>query len=345
MNLLIGTRPVSLIDEPELCLHPPQAYEIGKFIGKNAVHDSHVTFVATHSSHVLRGILETAKSPQILRLTHDDLQFAAHFVPKEELELVLKHPKARAEAIFDGAYSQAVCLVEADGDRVVYQAALDDVGQTYKRSQVHFVPVSGTGGFVAPSRFFHKLRIPFAVIADLEFVLDEGKVAPVLDLLYVDAENRKEILGMIPGLLRELEKIEPSIKEQEVTKTLDDLSERTLNWENRDDIAIKRVLTGLAEKLKRRRRLKDGGVDAYSQLPAVFEPLTKIVAKCHSVGLFLVPVGELECWVRHLMTDVTESGKPERAMIAAAKIRDCTEKKGDIWAFMEKVLEFLTRPR
>ena len=34
LSLLVGIRPVALIDEPELCLHPPQAYHIGRFIGE-----------------------------------------------------------------------------------------------------------------------------------------------------------------------------------------------------------------------------------------------------------------------------------------------------------------------
>ena len=58
--LLLGRRPVCLVDEPELCLHPPQAYNLGRFIGKFGASQDSATFVATHSSHLLRGILQTA---------------------------------------------------------------------------------------------------------------------------------------------------------------------------------------------------------------------------------------------------------------------------------------------
>jgi hypothetical protein len=54
--LLLGRRPVCLIDEPELSLHPPQALALGRFIGKYGTEEPHVTFVATHSSHCLRGM-------------------------------------------------------------------------------------------------------------------------------------------------------------------------------------------------------------------------------------------------------------------------------------------------
>lgn len=62
VTMLLGQRPICLIDEPELCLHPPQAYALGRFIGKYGASSDHVTFVATHSSHILRGIIEATRN-------------------------------------------------------------------------------------------------------------------------------------------------------------------------------------------------------------------------------------------------------------------------------------------
>ena len=33
ITILLGRRPVCVIDEPEMCLHPPQAYNLGQFVG------------------------------------------------------------------------------------------------------------------------------------------------------------------------------------------------------------------------------------------------------------------------------------------------------------------------
>lgn len=57
MALALSRRPVCLIDEPETCLHPPQAYSLGRIIGRQATKHSSTTLVATHSSHVLRGVI------------------------------------------------------------------------------------------------------------------------------------------------------------------------------------------------------------------------------------------------------------------------------------------------
>jgi len=69
LTLLLGRHPVILIDEPEMCLHPPQAHALGRFIGKYGVSSDHTTFVATHSSHVLRGVIEEKEKLEIIRLS------------------------------------------------------------------------------------------------------------------------------------------------------------------------------------------------------------------------------------------------------------------------------------
>lgn len=117
--LLLGRRPVCLIDEPEMCLHPPQAHNLGRFIGRHGASDSNVTFVATHSSQILRGVIQTAKDIQIVRLTRRGREFSAHLVPAEVLAEAVAKPTVRAESVLDGIFAQSVVVLEADGDRLV----------------------------------------------------------------------------------------------------------------------------------------------------------------------------------------------------------------------------------
>jgi predicted ATPase len=121
--LLLGRRPICLIDEPEMCLHPPQAYNLGRFIGQFGDSPERLTCVATHSSHVLRGVLQSAPQKlQIIRLKQNSGKFQAHLVSAEILKQFISKPTVLAESILDGIFSQAVIVVEADGDRTLYQA-------------------------------------------------------------------------------------------------------------------------------------------------------------------------------------------------------------------------------
>jgi AAA domain, putative AbiEii toxin, Type IV TA system len=151
VSLLLGRRPVCLIDEPEMCLHPPQAYNLGRFIGRFGTGVETVTFVATHSSHLLRGIIQTATAVQIVRLTRRDQRFSAHLVPARTLTEAVARPTVRAEAVLDGIFAQAVVVLEADTDRVVYQATWETLLEEF-RTDVHFSTVGGTGGIAETCR-------------------------------------------------------------------------------------------------------------------------------------------------------------------------------------------------
>lgn len=343
LSLLLATRPVSLIDEPELCLHPPQAYHMGRFIGAHARTD-HVTFVATHSSHVLRGILETGKKVTVVRLVRRNASFGARLIEEQELVSKLRNPRTRAESILDGIFSKAVVLVESDGDREEYQAAAEAIAD-YAAREVHFVPVGGTGGFAEPLRFYQSLRIPVAIIADLDAICDVDKMSVLTKLLVTDNPTSLKLLEELRALVQDVKALPPPISETDAKSKLKELADQPWEWRNDGDNILRRHLTELVGLLKRVQRIKEGGVDAYADQTEIQKQLKEIINRYSSVGLFFVPVGELEDWVKHLMPDISKSSKSktDRAAIAADRIREAAEKKGDIWDFVKNVLNYLTK--
>jgi hypothetical protein len=169
--LLLGRRPVTLIDEPEMCLHPPQAYNLGNFIGRYGTSTETTTFVATHSSHVLRGILAAANDVRIVRMTRRGGSFHAHLLSPAELRDATTKPTLRAESVLDGIFAQGVAVVEAEGDRLVYGAVLETLSEEF-RLDVHFSPVGGTQGLSGTCSLYRALSIPVVVIADLDTLGD-----------------------------------------------------------------------------------------------------------------------------------------------------------------------------
>ncbi len=180
--LLLGRSPILLIDEPELGLHPPQAHAIGRFIGGFGESKHHTIFVATHSSHVLRGMIEVAPQAQILRLSRWATHFVARFADQGTVKSSLDPPTARAETILDGLFSDGVVVVESEGDRIVYEAAWDAIAPKF-RCVIHFVPVGGTGGIAQALCFYRALKIPTAAIADLDLLLESKRLRDTLAAL------------------------------------------------------------------------------------------------------------------------------------------------------------------
>lgn len=109
--LLLGRRPVCVVDELEMCLHPPQAYNLGQFIGRFGSSPETATFVATHSSYLLRGIIQTAPQVQVVRLTRSK-SFFAYRVPSTELAKALARPTLRPKLSSMGSLRRPSLLLK-----------------------------------------------------------------------------------------------------------------------------------------------------------------------------------------------------------------------------------------
>jgi len=339
VSLLLGRRPVCLIDEPELCLHPPQAYNLGRFIGRFGASPDCATFAATHSSHILRGVIQTAPQVQIVRLTRRGSTFSAHLVPASDLAEALARPTLRAEAILDGIFAQAVVVVEADGDRLVYQAAWETLHDNF-RMDLHFSTVGGTGGIADTCRLYRTLGIPIAVMADLDMLVDRHRLAAVLDSLVEDASVREPLIRTCAKLAEEIRKLPPNISQQAVTDELSALADLPMDWSKYNDVEIRRRLNRLGNELDRMRRVKKGGVNAYAGDLA--DRLRSMLQALREQGLFLVPVGELEEWLSEYEVGVSKNNKRAWANAAAQRIQGLGKQTGDVWKFVSEVGTHLT---
>lgn len=341
ISLLLGRRPICLIDEPELCLHPPQAYVLGKFIGKFCNDSSHMTLVATHSSHLLRGIIEKSDNACILRMTRNNGEFKGSLVEPSILKDSTKRPLIKAETILDGIFSDAIILVEAESDRIVYEAAWEKISDSFL-FDIRFISVGGTGGFLEVLKFYNILHIPVSIISDLDIILDKDKLKNILDRLKAEGESKEKILEKCQLIREKLNQILPKISENEFKTELKSLVEMDIRWENVDDFKISKKLTDIAEDIQRNGNLKRGGIANFSNNNDIFQLINEVIELLHSVGLFCVPVGELEYWVADLMKDgPSRKRKAEWAHEAARRIRESDSKTDDIWDFLKNIGQHL----
>jgi hypothetical protein len=337
--LLLGRRPVCVVDEPEMCLHPPQAYSLGRFIGRFGSSSDRVTFVATHSSHVLRGVIEAGPQKlQIVRLVRRGEGFEAHLVQSATLADALKKPAVRAESMLDGIFSQAVVVLEADTDRTVYQATLETLRETIPLD-IHFSTVGGSGGIADTCHLYRTLKIPVAVIADLDVLVDSERLRQVLARLVDDDGSVEPLMDRAVDVGNKIKLIPPSVTPDEVQDRLRQVLSAEMDWSKARDAAVCRQLRKIANDLDRIKRLKRGGVAA---LPPELEgTVNGIVQDLSRYGLFLVPVGELEQWFDQSEVPVSKENKWGWANAAAAYISNAGPRGGGVWQFIEGVARFL----
>lgn len=339
VSLLLGLRPVVLIDEPEMCLHPPQAYNLGRFIGRHGTSSETATFASTHSSHILRGVIQTASGVRIVRLTRRGKEFVAHEVPAETLAEAVAKPTLRAESVLDGIFAQAVVVLEADGDRLVYQSVWETLSNE-TRLDIHFAAVGGTGGIADTCHLYKTLHIPVAVVADLDLIANHDRLSRVVTAM-TDATTAKSIVESAAAVMNEVGKLPPTITSDEVRVALNAVLARSMNWDSQEDSIVYRELMKVANDLDRMRKLKRGGIAAFSEPISI--RLGAVVASLRSVGVFVVPVGELEEWLTGRGIIEAKSKKWAWASAAAQHIQQSGAQADDIWAFMRTVGAHLSK--
>lgn len=337
--LLLGRRPICIVDEPEMCLHPPQARNLGMFIGRYGSSTETATFVATHSSEILRGAIQTGQDIQIIRLIKKNGNFVGHLVPSEVLSEAVKKPTVRAESVLDGIFAQSVLIVEADGDRLVYQTVLETLVEEL-RVDVHFTTVGGVGGIGDTCKLYRTLNIPIGVIADLDLINDPDRLKRILEEM-TTTENALLLSKNARTILNEIRKQPPNISPQEFSDELKLLKSVPDNWDADQDVEISRSLIKLARQLDRMRKLKRGGISAMED--PIKSMLEKLLTDLGKVGVFLVPVGELEGWLQSENVSVSKNNKWAWANAASNLVHEKGSSKGDIWDFMRDVGNYLLR--
>jgi len=340
VSILLGRRPVSVIDEPEMCLHPPQAYNLGQFIGEHATSTQTATFVATHSSQVLRGVIQTAKNLRIVRLSKTEEGFHADQVDSDVLAEAMKKPTVRAETVLDGIFSQAVTIIEGDGDRIVYQATWEKVGGELN-FDIHFTTAGGIGGIADTCQLYRVLGIPVAVVADLDLITDTEKIKRILEILCDDVTILSSLLKRIREIAEVIRLLPPTISEQHAVDTLKKFAGQDYDWKKGDDKTLRLELNNLSNSLNGMRGVKDGGL---RQLPKeIRDPLECLLRDLECHGIFLVRYGELEDWLAGC--GISASKKKNKwawANEAARYIRENEPREDDIWDFVRRLGSYLT---
>lgn len=335
--MLLGRRPVCIVDEPEMCLHPPQAYSLGRFIGARAGSTDAFTLTATHSSQVLRGAIQSAQTIQIIRMTRQADEFYAHLVPADVLRDAVAKPTLRAESVLDGIFAQSVVVVEGDGDRLVYQTVWETLSEEVDLD-VHFAAVGGVGGIADTCKLYRTLRIPVAVLADMDLITEVNRLRQILDALAPDCDV-EALVKLAKAIVDAIKQDPPSLSPTEAKQVLDEIVQRELDWTEQDDLTLRRDLNRLAARLDRMLRLKRGGI---AEFPAgVVEDARELLLRLSAVGLFLVPHGELEEWLSDAGIVESKNNKWAWANAAALHIQDAGAKDGDVWEFMRSVGSYL----
>jgi hypothetical protein len=288
--------PILLMDEPEAFLHPPQANLLGRKLATQMPERTQVV-IATHSIDVLEGVLaDPAVDVTVGRLTREGTTNPLAILEPAEVRRLWSDPLLRYSNVLQGLFHQGVVVCEGDADCRFYSAVLDAVREERDEPphELLFTHCGGKDRIPMVVRSLRAVQVPVVVIADLDVLRDEQPLRAMVEALGGDAQE-------VEGARRQ---VAAAITASERNPTRHYVREETLAVIDASNEA--RLEPGEMERIRAITRVEDGWrAVKESGLPAIprgqaSEACDLLLEQLRGIGIFVVPVGELEGWVRDI---------------------------------------------
>jgi hypothetical protein len=315
-TLLVINRGLFLIDEPELFLHPPQAFRIGEFLATKAV-DRKQLVVATHSVDFLRGVLNKTRDVTVLRIDRTGNENTFRRLEPATLENLATDPLLSSARVLDGLFYGGAVVVEADRDARFYQSVFK---KRFPNVDLHFVNADNKQTVPRIVKLYRDLGVRSCGIVDFDALNDAGELENMLSKLGMPGKDKEFVMTVREKIGAEAKEVPEDRRFDEVAAKIEPLFQEMQSQAKDLTKGLTKFLSELdgkcreiAEVAKGWKQLKRNGIEILSaSLQAEFWKLYEI---CAQRGLLITPTGELESM---LIDYGIERTTDKRAWIAQA---------------------------
>ena len=316
LDTFISNHCITLIDEPEAFLHPPQARLLGKLLAKNTPNNRQL-FISTHSEDFLKGLLDADNEHiKIIRINREGDVNHMNILNNDEVKNLWKDPILRYSNILSGLFHSKVVICESDTDCRFYQAVLYAMqNEDSINPDILFTHCGGKQRLKVVIKALRSLNVKTVAIMDIDALNDKTTFKDIVEsagMIWGDIEiSWKSIDGYVRGQRAQLNTEEVK---NEIDAIFDSFNEPQLTTDITDK--IKKVIkqSSAWSKVKETGKSFFTG-DAYKAFQRIYE-------LCKRNGLLIVPVGELECfykpdsrhgvkWVNNVLENVNLKDDPE----------------------------------
>lgn len=260
MSVYVGEETIMLVDEPEAFLHPSLSSVLGNKLSGIMSKRDGNLLASTHSPNFLMGCIQSGKKLNIIRLTYNKEQFPTARLLSPE----------KVNELFRDPLLRSTGIIQA----LFYNSVIVCEADTDRA-------------------FYHEIN---------ERLLSSGEERGINNCLFVNAQNKQTIWQIIKPL-REMGIPAAAIVDIDLVKDGGKECAKVLN--------AAFVPEGLQETFKSLRAKifglfkgtgkdmkKDGGVEILSEPDR--EVCIKFISDLADYGVFLVPNGEVESWLKEL---------------------------------------------
>lgn len=194
---------ITLIDEPEAFLHPPQARILGKMLAKNNPCERQL-FIATHSTDFINGLLDSDNNNVIvIRINRDGNINHMDALGNDKIKGLWNNPLLRYSNILNGLFHEKVILCESDYDCLVYRAILDVIFESDGKTapDIMFTHCGGKDRMKDVVAALSALNVPVVAIPDFDIIDDSSKLKGLVSAFGIDWDNISDNMSKVYACL------------------------------------------------------------------------------------------------------------------------------------------------
>lgn len=282
---IVADLDITLIDEPEAFLHPPQMRRLGETLSSEVRGQ---LIVATHSSDILRGFLEgTRGNIRILRIRREGDKNLVSEASPDIIKELWEKPDLRYSNALEGIFHEQTIICEDDSDCKLINSIADHLanksGEQWQDTA--YVPTGGKHGIPKIADVLRKIGVPVKAVFDIDFLSERSLVKATVDAFGGSWVEIEPVWGRVDSAVRAGSKPKTAIQiKADIIELLTQSKEESLP---KGDVieALKQGKPWSEVKKYGSRGIPKG--DAQVDFKLLKDAL-------ESIGVYLVPVGEIE---------------------------------------------------
>jgi len=282
---IVAELDLTLIDEPEAFLHPPQMRRLGETLAKEVRGQ---LIVATHSSDILRGFLEgTRGNVRILRIRRNGDKNTVEEAAPEIIRELWEKPELRYSNALEGIFHEQSILCEDDSDCRLINSIADHLATISgdQWADTSYVPTGGKHGIPKIAGVLRKIGVPVKAVFDLDFLSEKSLVQSAVEAFGGSWGDIETLWSRLDAAVRNGNKPKTAVEiKAEIVRLLQDAKNDDLPSGDVKE-ALKQSAPWSAVKRYGTQGIPKG--DAQKTFGELRDHL-------EAIGIFLVPVGEIE---------------------------------------------------
>ena len=288
---VVSNLDITLIDEPEAFLHPPQMRRLGETLAAEVAGQ---LIVATHSSDIMRGFLEGTKgNVRILRIQReDDKNYVAEASP-EVIQELWEKPELRYSNALEGIFHEQTIICEDDSDCRLVNSIADFLASKSADSWLDtaYVPTGGKHGIPKVAAVLRQIGVPIKAIFDIDFLSERELVSAVVGAFGGDWAEIEPMWNRVDAAVRDGIKPKPVPKiKADIIELLEKAKEEELPKSDINEAMKQGKPWSFVKKFGALAIPKGNAQSDYTTLREALE----------EIGIYLIPVGEIENFCREI---------------------------------------------